>query len=297
MKYKEFIEELTEHLQERLGTGYMVIPNESLGLNGKIKHSIIIKGKDSNVAPCVFLNDFYQEYTDGKIGIAHAAEKVLNVYWENEIRANLDTECFTDWNLAKRGIRCMLVNTEKNVELLAKIPHREILDLSVIYYIQFAVSGGFVGVVHIRNEYMELWNVNEDTLYNEAWTNTQEADDVEYNSLENIVGQTLGMGTKEIGLLDQHMYILTNRQKLYGAVYMLSQDRMMKIADVLCSDLWIIPSSIHESIIIPCGWHEHAEELAKIVCEINDTELLDNEVLSYHVYHFSRNNGEISIAA
>lgn len=297
MRYKEFIEGLTAYLQDRLGTGYMFIPNESLGMNGKVRHSLIVKNEDSNISPCICLNELYQEYAEGKTGIEHAAEKVLKVYRENEIHGNIDADYLMDWNQVKQWIRCRLVNTEKNMVLLAGMPHREILDLSVVYYVRIALSGGTAGIVHISNEYMKLWDVDEDILYDEAWKNMREADDAECDSMENIIGRMFGMEAKEIGLLSTHMYVLSNQKKLYGAVYMLNQDRMMKIAEDLCSDLWIIPSSIHESIIIPSGRNEHAAELAQIVCEINNTELSEDEVLSGHVYHFSRNNGEISIAA
>lgn len=297
MRYKGFIEGLTAYLQERLGTGYMFIPNESLGMNGKVRHSLIVKNEGSNISPCICLNELYQEYAQGKTGIEHVAEKVLKVYRENEIHGNIDADYLMDWNQVKQWIRCRLVNTEKNMVLLAGMPHREILDLSVVYYVQIALSGGTAGIVHINNEYMKLWDVDEGILYDEAWKNMREADDAEYDSIANVIGRSLGIEVQETGLPGKQIYVLSNQKKLYGAVYMLNQDKMMKIAEDICSDLWIIPSSVHESIIIPSGRNEHAAELAQIVREINDTELSEDEVLSCHVYHFSRKNGEISIAA
>ena len=71
---------------------------------------------------------------------------------------------------------------------------------------------------------------------------------------------------------------------------------MGRVSGFFKQDFWILPSSIHEVVLLPDGkYGEKAEELAVIVKDINDTQLAPEEILSYHVYRYSRLTGEISI--
>ena len=67
---------------------------------------------------------------------------------------------------------------------------------------------------------------------------------------------------------------------------------------MLGKDLMIIPSSVHEVLLIPSEGHEtEADTLRQMVREVNDTQLALNEILSYHVYRYSHQTGKIAIAA
>ena len=103
--------------------------------------------------------------------------------------------------------------------------------------------------------------------------------------------------TKDINRLNGQMYVLSNTNRLYGAVYMTDLEKMAEIAERMDCDLWILPSSIHEVILIPCSYTDDAKKLADMVCEINKTELSAEEFLSSHVYYFNRKTARISIAA
>lgn len=42
---------------------------------------------------------------------------------------------------------------------------------------------------------------------------------------------------------------------------------------------------------------DYARELADIVRTVNDTEVLEQEILSYSIYRYDRETGEVTIAA
>ena len=90
------------------------------------------------------------------------------------------------------------------------------------------------------------------------------------------------------------MYILTNKLKIHGATCIAYPRLLKRIADYLEDDLVIIPSSIHEVLIIPASITQEGyslEDLQFMITETNDTILTDDEVLSNHAYIYERLTG------
>ena len=67
------------------------------------------------------------------------------------------------------------------------------------------------------------------------------------------------------------------------------------IAEELDEDICILPSSIHECLIMPVNDETDFAELRRIVKKVNDTEVSETEILSYNIYRFSRVRGVMSI--
>ncbi len=60
------------------------------------------------------------------------------------------------------------------------------------------------------------------------------------------------------------------------------------VSEKLGYDLFVLPSSIHEIILLQAENSSRHKELAEMVAQINQTELAADEVLSSHVYYYSR---------
>ena len=91
------------------------------------------------------------------------------------------------------------------------------------------------------------------------------------------------------------LFVLTNEKMYLGAVTMFYPDLMDLIADKLDSDLYIIPSSIHECLILPEQEDICGDDLKKLVRTVNDTEVADDEILSYNIYKYSRAGRSVTI--
>ena len=92
-------------------------------------------------------------------------------------------------------------------------------------------------------------------------------------------------------------YVLTNPQKVFGAVELLDGSTLKGIGDELGGDFIVLPSSLHESIIIPADGSVSYQELADIVTDINRNMVSIMERLSDHVYLYEREKGVLKIAA
>lgn len=93
---------------------------------------------------------------------------------------------------------------------------------------------------------------------------------------------------------DSSMYLLTNQTKLYGATCLLYKDILKEFTDKLDANLFIIPSSVHEVILVPVSDALSNEYLTDLIREVNATELSLDEALSDHVYLYTREDDAIT---
>ncbi len=91
------------------------------------------------------------------------------------------------------------------------------------------------------------------------------------------------------------MYVLSNEQRYYGAACLLYKDVLKKFAQEQGADIYILPSSVHETILLPDRGIENPDELRRMVREVNDTQLSPEEVLSDSVYYYDRESGKVSL--
>ena len=189
-----------------------------------------------------------------------------------------------------------LINADLNQKLLENVPYRKVMDLAEVYYLKIDIKNDGddnmnYGSILITNAHMKIWNVSEEELYECAWSNTK----AEQTELVNMAEIVKGTG-QVLDHDDIEMYVLTNSRRVFGAVKMLDEDILSKIADKMKDDLLLLPSSINEIIILEAE-NKECEDLAKMVDDVNGTFVSQDEILSYHVYRFDRHSRKLSIAA
>lgn len=295
MDYKEFEAKVMEALLEKLGSGYHVESGNPGECGSPAGRSILIGRQGVNASMVVRMD------ASGEEGIAQAVSGILAVCEGSIPDSDIDVSGFTVWDSIKAHIRARLVNTERNRGRLEKAPHRGFLDLSLEYYAD--MPGAFPGrqvSIPIRDGHTRYWDVDEETLYRTAMENMEGADATAFECMDELLAPCWDVEKemkKEL-LKGCPMYVLGNKSRINGAVQMCSKDVMGRVSGFFKQDFWILPSSIHEVILLPAGeYGEDAEELAGIVKDVNDTQLAPEEILSYHVYRYSRLTGEIAIAA
>ena len=299
MNFEEFLTAVMNDLQERLGDEYRMERKSVRGVNSSIKHSLMLVKSGMNMYPLVPMEQWYQYYSFTCKDIGKIAEKICESCKEHIHSGNLDISRFTQWDSAKNNIHVKLINTEKNKELLREVPHREYLDLSQVYYITLQEAGtGENAVFQVRNEYMELWGVDESILHDTAWKNMKN-DDVIFEKMSDVLNAFVDAGEMEPvdGIDDTPTYVLGNKSGHNGAVYICNEKILYNISCILKDDFWLLPSSVHETLLIPKQCMEDKLwELVWVVSEVNNSELDPEEILSYHVYCYNRTLRKLVIA-
>ncbi|MCI9665308.1 MAG: hypothetical protein HFI46_15865 [Lachnospiraceae bacterium] len=205
-----------------------------------------------------------------------------------------------DWEAAKGRIHAKLVNREMNRELLKKVPYREFLDLAVIYYVTVdGISEGVNGAFTVSDRNMEIWGKDENTLYRSAVSNMRLDGKPVFEDMEEIIRSIMPEEIPDlaVGIPKFRSYVLTNPKKVFGAVELLDGNTLKEIGDELGGDFIVLPSSLHESIILPADGSVSYQELADMVTDINVNVVSVEERLSDHVYLYEREEGVLKIAA
>lgn len=244
---REFAEELRESLLERMAEVKDIKIERCLKNNSVTLTGLIFSERTSNVCPTVYVDSYFKQHNVGR-SIESIIDEMIREYRMSRLHPQIDVNFIRDWEQVKSMVACKLVNTKQNQELLQNIPHKEILDLSMVFYI--AVED-VDGTILIYNSHCEMWGINLEELVTAAQTNTPKLRPIYFKPMMEVMSEMLGDAAEEIPD-DVQMYILSNEKKVFGAVAMIYPDSMRNIADRLESDLYILPSSTHEVLVAMC---------------------------------------------
>ena len=289
MNYKEFLEEVRLQLQKMLGSDITLTQCEALKNNGILKQGITFQEAGRNEAPTIYLEDYYAEYKKGA-DLSKVIAEILKIY---QMSPKLHVEYdILNFDEIKPRIIYSLINTQENLKLLEDIPHIPYLDLSIVFYILFEESSQGMPMALISNELLAIWKVSVDELFSCASINTASLLPANFTNMSTIINKMESSDCSdlpEVDLSDLPMYVLTNEVGNCGASCLLYDGVLKMIGEKLEKNYYVLPSSIHESIIVPESPCSDAALFHEMVRDINNTQVRPNEVLSDYPYYYDRN--------
>ena len=301
MRLEKFAEEVLKGVEEKAGGTLKVRIVPGKKNNGVTLTGIITSKQDGKGGACIYLENYYEDYCDNRITLDEVTEDVYDKLMEHRNDLDgVDMKALWDWEAAKTRIRAKLVNREMNCGFLKKVPHRDFLDLAVIYYVTLdGLSESGTAAFTVSDGNMEIWRKKEDDLYRMAVSNMRLDGEPVFEDMEEIIRSMIpdAMPDLAVGIPKIRSYVLTNPKKVFGAVELLDGNTLTEIGDKLGSDYMVLPSSLHESIILPVDGRISYQELADIVTDINRNVVSIVERLSDHVYLYERKEGALRIAA
>ncbi len=309
MKYQIFKNQIIEKTKEHFHGEINISIREVTKNNGIVLTGLTFSKKNINISPTIYLDCFYEEYCRGK-NIDEIVEEITMIYEQSKMKENLDMEFFTNYDKAKNNIVYKLINYEKNKGMLEDVPHRRFLDLAVVYYYVVEREEFSRATILIRNNHLDIWKVSPDEIYGVASVNTprllkytvsgmlEVLSEWEEDVLCRCKNRRRRCYGKECGSPDDYMkncvrkdetgmYVLSNTERLNGAVSILYSGVLEAFAKKLGKDFYILPSSIHEVILIPDENNIEKRKLEEMVHEVNMTQLEPEEYLSDTVYYYS----------
>ena len=292
MSFDGFIAYIRLGIQQRVGNGCNVVVKEFTKNNGTTQQGLIVLEPESNISPTIYLDNYYQTYVMGE-SLGKIECEILELYRKSRRENKMDVSFFTEWENARQRIIFRMVNYNANKELLNGVPHRRILDLAVVYHCLVESTPEADATILIHNHHMESWKVTEDVLYHAALENTPCLQKACVVNMEQVCRGILEEKDSDLGI-PKMMNIMTNANRTNGAGVILYQDVLKEFAEEMGHDLYIIPSSIHETILLPMLGDDW-EALSQMVKEVNATQLAPEEVLSDHVYEYRRSKNVVSM--
>ena len=297
MNFNDFCNKTVAEMKRRNIAGSVRITNVVKNNQTKCTGMVISDGK-SNISPTLYLEKYYKEFVNGK-----SFDEVENSIWNDYLYAkpqtSMDISGFVEWKQAKNNVFLKVINYEKNKEELVNMPYRRFLDLAVVYYYAFNLGKSGLANTVIKNEHIKIWNISEQELFLKACDNYKKQLPVTIRNIEDVLISILNENVQD-GCENQikekmPIYIASNVASIFGATAILFPEELKSLADKYKSDLIILPSSIHEILLIPDDM-EDLNDYLKMVSEVNQSQLRSDEILSYSVYRYKWKEEKVECA-
>lgn len=270
MDYKEFVCAMKKEVGECVRPGVTVELHHAVKNNGTHRQGLLLIESGINISPAIYLEEFYEQYQRGKT-VPVLAETICTLYEKVKIRHSYPCENIMSYNKIKDRIVFKLISAKDNREILGNVPHKRYLRFAVVYYVLIEDDVFGTATLLIRYEHLRSWGVTQEQIMKAAEENTPR------------------LFPARLDQLADQMYVLTNQKRNLGAGTVCYPGCLKEAWEEIGENYYVIPSSIHEMILIPesCGIERcHLEHMLR---EINEKEVEEEEVLSDYVYYY---NGE-----
>lgn len=305
MDYREFAGAVEEQMNRRLKGGVRASLYTAVKNNGKERTGLLIESPGINISPTIYLEEYFEDHLKGK-GLGTIVDEILGFYDSIKQERPWDCERLRNYEGVKERIVFKLVNTLKNRKFLSTVPHRSFLDLSIVFYVLLEVTGDGTAAMTVSDSHAEQWQVTTDTLWTDAVRNVRRLLPAEFvtmnHALKEMLREKAGNADCEkengnllLGNISERdgMYILSNSLRSYGAACIAYPHILEMIGEILQRDYYVLPSSVHEVVIVPYSLGLDIRELDEMVREINVTQVAEEEVLSSHAYLYRRSTGTL----
>ena len=292
MTYDQFVLRVKERVVKGVDDAVTVTIHTAVKNNGTMRKGLTLTEHGINIAPTIFLEEYYQRFQKG-LSEEQAAGEILKLYAQVRYGHSIKTEGLGEYDEIRDKIVYRLVNREANADLLRDIPYREYLDLAVIFYVMVEFNDYGTAAMLIRKEHLEIWEVSEEEVFRRAHHNTHRILPEELRTMQAVLLDITEDGEDEEERPEEILYVLSNRLRSHGAAAILYEGSLEKIADRLSCSYYVLPSSIHEVIITPDRHLFSYRELSEMVKEINETQVEPEEVLADHAYYYDRSRKKL----
>lgn len=316
MEYREFLDNIRTGIQKKLGENGKAQIIQADKNNGKKLDGLIVKDNSKKVSPAIYLEDYYDQYKKGR-QISDITDAVYQIYCQYSDRIKICIEDLSDYGKICKKVGFRIVNFEKNKELLAEIPYVRFLDMAIVFFVLVQCNGSSEpenASFLIHDEHLKMWNVDIGEIYRDALYNTPELFPPKICCMTEILTEILSEEIKqgndfqkeeymamrmELEELESgnhnKMYVLTNDRKVNGAACLLYKNILKEFCEKTGKDFYIIPSSIHEVLLIPAENDIRINDLKVLVKDVNKTELEEEEILSDNIYYYDCEKDNIRI--
>jgi len=294
MDYDNFKEKFVEDLRDKLYESGAEV-NLSVHTVNKLNESyeaVTVTPEGSNIGVNIPIDKFYEALDNGK-SYDEVVDKAVDVISSGlNQRPDFDIDSLSDYSQMKEKLAMEVVSADANKEMLETVPHQNIEDMAVVY--RFVLNSDDEGraSILVTNQLIKSMGVTPEQLHNDAMENAPVIKPVEIKGMSEVMAEMMGVEQAEmLGIFpvapeDEKIYVATVPDKVHGAGVLAYQNFMEQAAERAGGDFFILPSSIHEILIVPDKGEMGLKDLEAMVREVNATQVAPADKLTDSVYHY-----------
>lgn len=291
MSFNVFTDRIARLLQQKMGEDFTVTLTKVLKNNDVSLTGVVIMEEAESISPTIYLEEPYRQYQDGT-SLKEIVDEIAALYEKHAHHVNLDMDFFRNYASVAERIYHKVVNYEKNRKLLDDVPYFRWHDLAVIFYYAMEESAFGRASILIHNNHLDMWGQPAEEVYRIACRNMRRNMPELLMPMHRLLEDTMGIRLEE-SESSMPLYVLTNRERLFGASAMLYSEKIKELAGKLNMDLLILPSSVHEVLLLPDDKVQDYDFYREMVREVNTTQVDPEEILSFSLYRYDREKAEI----
>ena len=298
MMYQQFISHFPDDVKNALEDEDIKVKTLHLSKVRKVNESydaITVEMPNSNLSPIINVGDFYRLHRQG---VSHSKLKKMVAEVVKRSLENspaLDTEALRDYEKVKPHLYVEAMSAKSNFDLMRKIPHRRMEDIASVYRIALEAFGIKGATTRVSYQMLAKFCVTIEQLHKDAVENTSKNRPVVLEGLlETMYKMTAHKDIDPYGInkppKNENAYVATVQGLEKGACVMFYENFFDQAAEKLGGDFYVIPSSIHELVLVKDNGAHGANELLNLVKWNNENKVDPCERLTDNVYHYDSEN-------
>lgn len=298
-KGDESMEELTKTEQFAKALTYVLdgiatVEPTTIHKVNETKQGLSIRFPGEAVSPVIYPDEIIKHIAPGE-SFEKAAIKTAAMLQKMRDTAPTVSDLDLTHEGAKKNLVCVVMNEEKNKELLQEIPHMKICgDLVMAARYRLSDEGSFL----VKNEHCKIFGMTGVEILNQGMMNTNQRG-FKIQKIDELLREMMGSHGMEEEFMNAvlsctkkiPMYVVTNDIKMDGAIAIASKEAMVKVHETIGEDFYIIPSSRHEIIAVPESIVTDPKDVKAIVEKVNATQVSREDKLSDNIYHYTATKG------
>lgn len=294
MNYEEFKENLANDVKEQMEArsgSEVTVETRTVEKMNETYDALTVKPEDSIIGVNLNITKLYEEYEDGKDfeNIVKDAAEVADNALSN--RPDFNLEAFKDYDSMKDKLAVEVVSAERNKDLLETVPHKDIEDMAVVYRFVLGDTQAGTGSILVTNQLLDNYGITAEQLHEDALKNAPEIRPLVIEGMGEVLAKQMGVEDLEMLGLNippeqEQMFVASVEGNVHGAGVLAYQNFMDQAADRVGGSFFILPSSIHEVLIIPDNGKFDTTSLENMVREVNATTVDPTDQLTDSVYHY-----------
>lgn len=324
MTFHVFTQKVQAALQKYYGDHTTLEIQKVTKNNGLELTGIVIREEASDVASTIYLEQFFDEYEEG-VSMSDTVRRIIRIYETNKEKQNIDMSFFYDYTEIRKRLSCRLINRDLNEKLLEKVPHRLMENLAMVYQCLLIDDDFGCASLVIEYSHLKFWDVTEHQLFQDVLKNMpvilpamqipmqhfvqdnirkmledrmelfqeQVKKEFDHEDWETVMDNLTEMFSEGCPEELEELRILTNCHKFYGAAVILYPGLLERLAEEFAESFFILPSSVHEVILLADTGDREIARLREMVCEVNRTNVSADEFLSDDIYYYRKGDGFI----
>ncbi len=312
MDYQEFKDQISKQIKEYFPPSYQnakVEINQIPKNNNQVLDGLLILREGDTLVPQIYLNGYFELYENG-VSISEIMMDISARYFQNLTPAfeNMPTNV-TDYAQVKNLLTLHLINKDMNEDMLKNVPHKDFMDtdLTAVVKIPLKSKEHESATMQVSNELLKYWGLDIETIYQDALANTVREQPAQIISLSELMYEMmfdrLLSGKEAIWeepesceMKPYEQYVLTNPSKMFGAATLLYPSVLQQLSDNMKANFFILPSSIHELLLLKDNGELSAAELQAMVMDVNQETVPFQDQLSDCVYYYDGKEHTLSMA-